>query len=415
MRILFAAPYVPSPSRFRAYQLVDHLSRLGHRITVVALGVDGTDADQSSRALLEEICEAVHIVPVSRGGALLQTARLINSPVPLWVASSYSPLFLNTLRHVLACGTFDVAHLESLRMAHAAGTLKHAVPVVFDAVDCRTDIQARHAKNTSNTLDRAVARRELEKMERYEPRVAAECDRVLAATDHSANCLNELAQLQGASLKLDVIANGVDLSYFQPQPEIPVQFGKMVFSGQMDNEANRDAASYFCEEIMPGIRNAYPPATITFVGSNPAPELTALASDPHSGVHATGRVADARPFFAHAALAVCPLRSPGASRNRVLQLMAMGKALVASPTACHALRSDAVSESVLTADTPLAFATQIIHLLKHPEEADRLGRNARRYVEDHHDWRKIALKLTDIYDEVIEERKRSGQVRVGLD
>ncbi|BDI33282.1 hypothetical protein CCAX7_53330 [Capsulimonas corticalis] len=415
MRILFAAPYVPSPSRFRAYQIVDNLSRLGHQITVVALGVEGTDADYSAKALLEEICEAVHVVPMSRGGALLQTARLLNSPVPLWVASSYSPPFLNTLRHVLACGKFDVAHLESLRMAHAAGALKHALPVVFDAVDCRTDIQARHAQNSVNALDGAVARRELRKMEIYEPRVAAECDRVIAATDYAANRLDSLALPHGASLKLDVIHNGVDLSYFQPQPEIPVQLGKLVFSGQMDNEANRDAAQYFCGEIFPGIRNAYPSATITFVGSNPAPELMDLASNPHSGVHATGRVADARPFFAHAALAVCPLRAPGPSRSRVLQLMAMGKALVATPAACRALSPAAVGESICLADTPLAFATQIIHLLKHPEEADRLGRNARRYVEEHHDWRKIALKLTDIYDEAIEERKRGGKVRVSLD
>jgi glycosyltransferase involved in cell wall biosynthesis len=354
--------------------------------------------------MLTEICEAVHLVPLSRGGSLVQSALHLATNTPLWAASHISPSLSSTLTRLTSEQQFDIAHVEHLRIAYAAPILRKHMPVVFDAVDCVTDQQQTRLEDTERgTIDRMFSQKDFEKIRRYEPQSASLFDKVLISSDQGASRLRELADAEGVSLSIDVLPNGVDLDYFRPQLGVPILPGNIVFPGQMNNFADRDAVNYFCKEIFPGIRNAYPLATVTFVGGEPTPALTALAADRNSGIEVTGRVADARPYLARAAVAVCPMRVNG-SRNRILQIMAMGKALVAAPPACRALGPGQARECLCMADTPLSFATQTIHLFNHPEEAARLGKNARAYVEEHHDWSRIVRRLAQIYDDVIASR-----------
>src|SRR5438874_1246864 len=58
LRILYVLPYVPSPIRVRPYQIIRHLARMGHAVTVAALD-DGQPADAGARRELEGICETV--------------------------------------------------------------------------------------------------------------------------------------------------------------------------------------------------------------------------------------------------------------------------------------------------------------------------------------------------------------------
>ncbi|MGO8672231.1 MAG: glycosyltransferase family 4 protein [Capsulimonadaceae bacterium] len=405
MQILFVAPYVPSPARFRSLRIIQGLAVLGHRVTVVALSNRGTN-DEDARQALAEMCEAVHLVPLSRGSSLLQSALHVATSTPLWAASHFSPGLDSILTKLTSETTYDIGHVEHLRMAYVATRLKKRMPLVFDAIECVTDQHLTRIEDSdTRAFDRLVSQKDLEKLRHYEPQLAAQFDRVLISSEKSASRMMELAEADDLSISIDVLPNGVDLDYFHPQESTPILPGNIVFPGQMNNYADRDAVSYFCQEIFPGIRNAYPLATVTFVGGDPTPALQALAADPNSGIEATGRVWDARPYLARAAVAVCPLRVSGSrSRNRVLQIMAMGKALVAAAPACLALGAAAAGECLCMADTPLSFATQIIHLFNHPEEAARLGANARTYVEDNHDWSRIVRRLTQVYDEVVAAR-----------
>lgn len=403
MRILFVAPYLPSPSRFRSLRIIQGLANLGHRVTVVALG-NNSASERTAYQTLSEVCEAVHLVPLSRGGALMQSALHLATNTPLWAASHISPSLNAALTRLLCEKQFDIGHVEHLRIAYVAPMLRRYMPVVFDAVDCVTDQQQTRLEDTERgTIDRLLSQKDFDKIRRYEPVTAAQFDKVLISSEQGANRMMELAESEGSTLSIEVIPNGVDLDYFRPQLGVPILPGNIVFPGQMNNFADRDAVNYFCKDIFPGIRNAYPLATVTFVGGEPTPALTALASDRNSGIEVTGRVADARPYLARAAVAICPMRVNG-SRNRILQIMSMGKALVAGPPACRALNPDLARECLCMADMPLSFATQIIHLFNHPEEASRLGKNARAYVEEHHDWARVVRRLAQVYDDVIAAR-----------
>lgn len=402
MRILFVSPYVPSLIRVRPFQFIRALASLGHRITLVALGADGAQADSEALEALTPYCEAAHVVPLSKRAAALRCALRLATPTPLWAAYCFSPEMEALLQNLVSEQTFDVAHVEHLRAAHFAPVLKGRLPLVFDAVDCITTLQEQLMRSAARgTLGRIVSWEEHAKLRRYEPRMAALFDRILITSQSDSDSLQALSQARGLSLPIDVIPNGVDLDYFCPQPNIPRVPGNIVFSGKMSYAANRDAALYFCAQIFPVIRKEYPAATLTIAGSGPTADLRALAARADSGIEVTGRVPDLRPFLARASVAVCPLRLGVGIQNKVLEAMAMGQALVATPLAIRPLQASAPGESLCVADTPLAFATQILHLLRTPAEAARLGASARRYVETWHDWHTLACRLTALYEDAI--------------
>jgi glycosyltransferase involved in cell wall biosynthesis len=115
-----------------------------------------------------------------------------------------------------------------------------------------------------------------------------------------------------------------------------------------------------------------------------------------------------RPHLARASVIVWPIRLGNRPPDAVLQTLAMGRGVIATPEACRRLSASAPREALCLADTPLSFATQTLHLLNHPEEVARLGGKARAYVEEHHDWTNVALRLVALYTELSHARTRTS-------
>lgn len=407
MRILFVAPFLPSTARVRSLRLLEGLAALGHDITLVALASDRPVRDETGvRSYVRSLCQTVYVVPHPRSESILSTALHLASRTPLSVASYHSRRLSALVAQLVQENEFDIAHIEHLRAGHIAHIVRDRIPVILDTPDCMTAQYARRMPSEdASSIERLVTQREHDRLRRYEPHIAALFDRVVVPTDGTADALIGLAEEANVEITTEVVPNGVDLDYFHPSGGTPILPGNIVFTGRFGSSADKDAVQYFVREIFPGIRNAYPLATVTFVGSDPDSELVHLAQSPGSGIEVTGRVADARPYLSRAAVAVCPMRIPGGSRHRVLQIMAMGKAVVAAPAACEAVDPNPPGQCYCLADTPLSFATQIIHLFNHPEEAERLGQNARQYVEERHDWKVIVRRLEDVYQSARDARQ----------
>jgi glycosyltransferase involved in cell wall biosynthesis len=93
-------------------------------------------------------------------------------------------------------------------------------------------------------------------------------------------------------------------------------------TGAMDYWPNVDAATWFAANVLPQLRAAWPRVRFYVVGMRPAAAVRALAG-PH--VVVTGSVADVRPYLAHAAVAVAPLRIARGIQNKVLEAMASAR------------------------------------------------------------------------------------------
>ena len=378
VRVLFITPYVPGPVRTRAFGFVRALHSRGHLVTVCALQTDDASADA-----VRPFCDAVHVVPHSRARAVVNCARALPTPTPLWAAYCVSPQMADTVKRLCAAQTFDVAHVEHFRASSFARALPPELPIVYDAVDCLTDLQAQLCRLPSRSaVSRLLSWEEWLKLRTFEPRVTQSFANVICTTQAEASALG-----RGTP-----VPNGVDLDGYDADAPYPAN-ANVVFTGKMSYAPNADAAVWFTQSVWPLVRRALPHATFTVAGSAPTKAVQRLTS-PKLGIVVTGRVPDLRPYLDAATVAVCPLRVGVGVQNKVLEAMAAGRAVVVSPLAASGL---AGNTPLRVAEGAGEFADAVIDLLTHPRDAETLGRAVRQFVQTHHDWNTSASALETVY------------------
>jgi glycosyltransferase involved in cell wall biosynthesis len=143
--------------------------------------------------------------------------------------------------------------------------------------------------------------------------------------------------------------------------------------------------------VLPGIRIAIPDVELLIVGSKPTAEVVRLGRVP--GVVVTGFVKDVREYLARASVSIAPLQVARGIQNKVLEAMAMGKAVVCTPQAHEGIRATPGRELVVAEDAE-AFSAAAIDLLSNPGKAERLGVAARQCVEREYSW-EDNLRLLD--------------------
>jgi polysaccharide biosynthesis protein PslH len=128
------------------------------------------------------------------------------------------------------------------------------------------------------------------------------------------------------------------------------------------------------------------------------------------GVTVHGQVPDASAFLLQHPIVVVPLLAGGGMRVKVLEALALGRALVSTTVGLEGIPAQAGTH-VLVADTPTAFAEAVLQLLAaldEPEFGDSipqsLGRRARAFVEQHYAWAELTHNLGMFYENLVSPR-----------
>ena len=117
----------------------------------------------------------------------------------------------------------------------------------------------------------------------------------------------------------------------------------------------------------------------------------------------TGVVDDVRPWLDRADVVVVPLRIGGGTRLKILEAMAMGKAVVSTALGAEGL--EVVPErDLLVADGAEALVAQISRLLDDPGLGRRIGAAARRLVTSRYGWEAAVKGLSKFYADLLDAR-----------
>jgi glycosyltransferase involved in cell wall biosynthesis len=163
----------------------------------------------------------------------------------------------------------------------------------------------------------------------------------------------------------------------------------------MDYRPNVDAALWFALEVLPRIQRSVPDAHFTVVGQKPHPRLDRLRELP--GVTLTGQVPDIRPFIQAADVYVAPLRMGSGTRLKLLEAMAMERAIVSTRLGAEGLEA-AAGEALVIADQPGSFASAVVDLLQDAARRQILGRQASALVRARYDWPVIIPRVEAVYE-----------------
>jgi glycosyltransferase involved in cell wall biosynthesis len=384
VKILFVLPYVPSLIRVRPYHLIRELAAR-HEVRVLAAGGPGEGAGR--RPTTE--CGDLEVVPISRAASLRSCAVAALRGEPLQAAVCRSPELSTRLRALVTSERFDLVHFEHLRSVGLSTALAGQLPLVFDAVDCISLLLERTLHGSHSLVQRVIAALELDRTRAFEAKLLARFDAVTVTAPEDQAALRALAP----TARISLVPNGVDLEHFQPRPGQP-EAATLVFSGKMSYHATATAVLSFVQRVLPRIRLARPDVQLRIVGSDPPRCIRALASDPAIAV--TGRVADLPAAVGNAAIAVCPMTVKVGIQNKVLEAMALGLPVVASPLGATGLAAQPERDLLVGQDDD-HFAAQVLRLMGDAELRRRVGQAGRHYVETTHRWSTEAERLEQLY------------------
>ena len=203
------------------------------------------------------------------------------------------------------------------------------------------------------------------------------------------------------SEQLRVLRNGVDARFFTPELESANPYGSngpvLVFTGIMNYWPNEEAVIWFARSVLPRLRHDMPGLRFAIVGRSPSPRVQRLKSV--AGVHVVGGVADIRPYLAHAAAVVVPLRNAIGVPNKILEAMAMARPVIATPEAVRGI--DVVpGRELMLAPSAEDFATAVWDALAAGPRIAVMARQARQRVVLDYDWETVERQMQRIVAEI---------------
>lgn len=298
--------------------------------------------------------------------------RLTSGTEPAHVAYVERPDLLADLQRTVAAHRPDVVHLFGWGTA-ALQRFSAGAPCVHDAVDPWAANLANRARSTAGRLlDAGQARRVAAHEARHYPSLAA----VVVRSHEDADLLR--AQVPRA--RVEVVPNGVDLPPDSPVSDEPV----LAFLGAYDAASNVEAATTLVREVLPRVAGA----RALLIGRDPTPAVRAL------GAEVTGTVPDVAVALRRAAVFVAPMTSGLGVKNKVLEAMAAGLPVVATPLAVQGVGA---SEGVLVGRGPQELAAHATALLQDPVRRRALGRANRERAARELSWRASADRLEQVW------------------
>ncbi|UEM20090.1 TIGR03087 family PEP-CTERM/XrtA system glycosyltransferase [Skermanella mucosa] len=396
--LLFLAHRIPYPpnkgDKIRSWHLLRHLAER-YRVHLGCF-VDDPE-DRAHEPVLRALCASCHFARLDPALAKLGSLRGLATGEALTFAYFRDAGLTEWVSATHAARAVAVQFVFSSSMAPFAEAAEDfRGRRIVDFIDLDSDKWRQYALSGRAPM-RWIHGREARLLGRAEVAIAARASAGLFVSEAEADLFRR--QPGVAAERVHGLGNGVDLDYFDPSRDhadpYPPGGPVLVFTGMMDYRANVDAVRWFAAEVLPAIRAKHPEARFAIVGAKPDPAVRRLAGQP--GVIVTGRVPDVRPYVAHAALAVAPLRIARGIQNKVLEAMAMGRPVVATPQAHEGI--DAARDAhLLVGDDAAGLAAQACRLIENPSEAAALGARGRCLLADGYTWERRLAPLDGIIE-----------------
>jgi len=393
-RVLFisAAPPLPANNgqRMRIWSLLRALSWEGYEIHLLTFA--RPEEIESYAGELAHVCRTFEAVPLtlpswSSGGNYLRRVRGLFSPIPFGVERFRSAEM--ALRIEARLGEpFSVVIADSV---YSAINLPDRIgpPLIIDDNNIEHMILKRYLVTDRNPVRRLYIRLEWWKLRGWERRACSRSSMVMLCSETDRAVMREMCP----DALVMMVPNIIDVDSYQPAPAC--QNATVLYLGSMDWLPNRDAVDFLATEILPELRKRVPQVrfVVTYSPERAPPESyrERLARTPNLEFVPTN---DVRKEVADAAVFVVSLRIGSGTRFKILEAGAMAKAIVSTRVGAEGL--DFVNgEEIVLVDAPFAFAGAVAKLLEDKEMRIRLGRGARRRVEEQYDFSMLRRRLAD--------------------
>jgi glycosyltransferase involved in cell wall biosynthesis len=389
MRILFLASQFPHPARsgatIKTASILDYLCER-HDVHLVCLRAEELNAAQKEWAGRLAAFDSVY---VRQGRNPLNLARSYASRVPLSVQRNRSAEMRALIERLAGKNEFDAVFVDGWLMAQY-------VPAGFAGRKLLHEhnteylLWERQASIERNPLRRRLVGAEARRVREYEAKILRDFDLVFAVSEAD----RELLLVIGAGADaVRVLPNMPEQALLEAPPlSFAASETMVLYVGTLSWQPNIEGIERFLSEVWPLVHRQRHEAKLVIAGGG-APAQLRKSAGKGKGVELVGEVVDAEPLYRRARVFIEATRSGGGTKVKLLNALARGLPIVASPEAIEGL-GVTPDEHVLVADRPPTMAAAVVKLLGDAEVWRRLSESGRALVRERY-THKVAYGVLD--------------------
>jgi glycosyltransferase involved in cell wall biosynthesis len=404
MKLLWLSHFIPFPprggSRQRSFNLIRQISAK-YETHLIALNMQGETPQRSEEyaSELRRYCAEVQIwePPYPWRGAQWW-GQLAFSPfyrLHYGARALWSPALGQRWQSILDDHPGALVHFDSIDLAMyfppAANFHK-----VLNHHNCESAMAERRSDKEQNPLKRTYLRQQSGKLKRLEQEVCHQFDVNLTVSELDAQTL----KARNPHAECRVVENGTDTEYFHPS-DAQTEPDTLVFAGGLSWYPNISGIRFFVREIWPLLKQQRPAIKLYLAGRSPAAAVKDMAQS-DSAIELVPDPVDIRPWVWKASVFICPIIDGGGTRLKILDALALGKAVVSTTIGAEGLEVRS-GEHLLVADEPQDFATQVSRLLHDDGLRRQLAMRGRSAVEKLYSWTVIGSHLEQAYKWALEQ------------
>lgn len=400
MKVLFLcnkSPYPPSEGGPLAMNAnIRALLKAGHQVKVMAMNTnkyfvrpEDIPAEYRKETGIEFIYNDLSIKPLD---AFLNLFSNRSYHIDRFISREFE----TRLAAVLQQEKFDIVQLEMLHMTPYLQVIRtHSdAKVILRSHNIEHLIWERITQTTGNFFKRKYLHHLTGKLKRYELKYLNEYDGIITISGHDADYFRK----HGCRIPITEVPFGVEVNDYLPSNE-PFEFPSLFHLGSMNWMPNEEGIRWFVDEVWPLVHRRFPKTTLYLAGRMMPDWLKKLEKP---GIEVVGEVDDARAFIHSKAVMVVPLLSGSGIRIKIIEGMALGKAIISTTIGAEGIRYTNDLD-ILIADTPEAYVAAMEKCFSGPGFCRELGNQARKLILEQHSLEVVVKKLESFYQQVMEK------------
>lgn len=318
------------------------------------------------------------------------------SKIPYTAERFINASFENQLQRTLQKETFDVVQIEGLYMcAYIPIIRKYSKALIsYRAHNIEYEIWERTAGNAKNPLKKLYLYNLAKRTKRWEKKQLNLYDVLVPISDKDSEGLNK----EGNKKSAFVCQTGIEPDAYPPVENTYRELS-LFHLGGLDWAPNQQGIVWFIDNCWAQIVANFPGIQLNIGGRN-APEWfeRKCKSTPNIVFH--GEVDSAREFFGANAIMIVPLLAGSGMRIKIIEGMAMGKAIVSTSIGAEGIEAGH-GRDIIIADDAIAFVNEISELLKNRSRIEDIGKNAITFVHENFNNNTITKGLLSFYGDHI--------------
>ena len=392
------SPYPPSEGGPMAMNsIVNGLIEAGHKVKILAVNSEKYHIKEEDIPVSYKEKTNIEFVDINLSIKPIEALKNLFSDKSYHVERFISEDFKQKLIEILNKDKYDIVQLEMIYMAPYIETIRsHSdALIVLRAHNVEHLIWDRIAKKTNFPLKKWYLKHLVRTLKEYELNAINKVDGIAAITYRDA------AFFRGeTAIPVVDIPFGVNPEEFTPCYEINER-PTLYHIGSMNWMPNTEGIKWFLKNVWSKLHEREPDIQLNLAGRHTPKWMKKLKM---KNVNVHGEVPDAKEFIKDNDIAIVPLLSGSGIRIKIIESLAMGKTVITTTIGAEGIQYSEYN-NIIIADTPTKIVETICRITKDPEEIRRIGRNARKLIEDLYDNKKIIDRLLIFYDEISKTKK----------